>query len=214
MPPKGWKKTTLGAVLAKMEGGGTPSKNNADYWNGTIPWASVKDLSGYWLSDTIDFITPEGLKHSSSKLIPAGTIIIATRMAVGKAVRFNKDVAINQDLRALYPKELVDPDFLHQWLIAHEKEIEALGSGSTVKGIRQEALKAIEICLPPMEEQRKMAAILSSVDDAIKANEALVGSSKNNGVTGKLRIIKSGLMSDLLSGRVRVNGIHERKEAA
>ena len=89
---------------ASIVGGGTPSKDVAEYWGGDIPWASVKDFSGSRLSRTQDYITQEAIKASATNLIPAGTLITPTRMALGRVAVFDCNVAINQDLKAIFPK--------------------------------------------------------------------------------------------------------------
>ncbi|MBK9192309.1 MAG: restriction endonuclease subunit S [Crocinitomicaceae bacterium] len=80
---KGWETDYLSNQIT-LVGGGTPSKENEAFWNGTIPWASVKDIKGDWLDSTTDHITQEGVDNSATRVLPAGTIVIATRMAVGK----------------------------------------------------------------------------------------------------------------------------------
>ncbi|MEZ5748890.1 MAG: restriction endonuclease subunit S [Caenibius sp.] len=95
--PVDWRQTTLGGALAKSEGGGTPPRDVAAYWNGDIPWASVKDVVKGEGSTPEETITPTGLANSTSKLIPAGTNIFAARMGVGAVVRYPFPVAINQD---------------------------------------------------------------------------------------------------------------------
>ena len=102
--PAEWVATTLGDEVASIVGGGTPSKDVAEYWGGDIPWASVKDYSGSRLSRTQDYITQEAIKASATNLIPAGTLITPTRMALGRVAVFDCNVAINQDLKAIFPK--------------------------------------------------------------------------------------------------------------
>ena len=87
--------------LVEIKGGGTPSRKTPEYWGGEIPWATVKDFKTFELSTTIEKITREGLTNSASNLIPAGSIIVPTRMAVGKAAINLVDMSINQDLKAL-----------------------------------------------------------------------------------------------------------------
>jgi len=195
--PEEWELKELGEVLDKIDGGGTPSKKNKSYWNGPFPWASVKDLSNFEPNKTQDYITEEGLKNSSSKLIKAGTIIMATRMAVGKAVRFRVDVAINQDLKALVPNAVVENDYLALFIAYNESNLSDLGSGSTVNGLRLEQLCSFPIPLPPLPEQRKIAAILSTWDKAIKREAALIVA---------LQTRHRALMQRLLTGKVRLKG--------
>ena len=163
---------SLGDVLEKIIGGGTPSKENKDYWNGSIPWCSVKDMKegSYRIKKTEDFITEIGLKNSASNLIPKNTVITSTRMGLGRAFLSSVDMAINQDLKALIPNSKIDKIFL-LWSIIFQKDIiEGLGTGATVKGIRLETLKSIKIPLPPLQTQKKIAGILSAYDDAIENN--------------------------------------------
>ena len=190
MLPEGWSAHDLGDLAQKIEGGGTPPRNEPSYWDGDIPWASVKDLRGVKLSTTEEFISELGLENSSSKLIPSNTMIIASRMAVGKAVFFNQDVAINQDLKAFYPKENTDGLFLLQWYLSQSEKIESLATGSTVKGIRLDDLTLLPIDLPPLPEQQKIATILSSVDDVIEKTRAQID---------KLKDLKTGMMQELLT---------------
>jgi type I restriction enzyme S subunit len=111
-------------------------------------------------------------------------------MAVGKSVRFTVDVAINQDLKALIPRPTLSADFLHAWLHGHEAEIAASATGSTVKGIRVGHLEGMHLLLPPLPEQKKIAAILSSVDEAIQATQLVIE---------QTRRVKEGLLQDLLT---------------
>ncbi|MFD0991161.1 restriction endonuclease subunit S [Mariniflexile jejuense] len=185
-----FKEVKLGNLLRKIEGGGTPSKEVSSFWNGDIPWAAVKDFKGCIIEDTMDSITIEGLKNSSSKLIPAWTLVIPTRMALGKAAFFTVDVAINQDLKALYPKDNLDKFFLFHWFQLNANKILALGSGSTVKGIRLEVLKELNIKLPPLPEQQKIADILSTVDAKIEVIDQQIT---------ETQALKKGLMQRLLT---------------
>ncbi|EGQ9435303.1 restriction endonuclease subunit S [Vibrio cholerae] len=191
-----WKSKSLGYILEKVVGGGTPSKAKPQYWDGDIPWASVKDLSSTKLDDTADKISEEGLNNSASNLIPAETIVIPTRMALGKVAITTQAMAINQDLKALFPSKEVCKSYLFQWLIFHAEQIASLGSGSTVKGIRLEQLKKIPFSYPTLkEEQQKIAEILSTVDKKIDLIDQKIAE------TEKLKI---GLMQKLFSEGVGV----------
>jgi hypothetical protein len=105
--PKNWEWCRLGDVITNIKGGGTPSKANSKFWNGNIPWASVKDLKNDFIDFTDDFITEEALNNSSTNLIPKGNIIISTRMGLGKIAFNNIDTCINQDLKAIFPNPIL-----------------------------------------------------------------------------------------------------------
>ncbi|HDZ46417.1 hypothetical protein LCGC14_0087210 [marine sediment metagenome] len=196
--PKGWGIYELGDLAKKIEGGGTPPRIEPTYWDGGIPWATVKDLRRVSLTSTAEFISAQGLEKSSSKLIPAYTMIIACRMAVGKAVYFDRDVAINQDLKAFYPVREVDWRFILHWYLSQSEKIENLATGSTVKGIRLDDLKLLPIDLPPLPEQKKIAAILSSVDEVIEKTRAQID---------KLKDLKTGMMQELLTKGIGPRGV-------
>lgn len=168
-----WDVRKFGDIVDKIIGGGTPSKSKSEYWDGDIYWASVKDMSEgkYSLSETQDTITQEGLENSSANLINEGTLIVSTRMGLGRAFINTVPMAINQDLKAVYPnKKFVDNDFLLWNYVSQATHIESMGNGATVKGIRLEQLKSIEIKLPPLQIQKRIADILSAYDDLIENN--------------------------------------------
>lgn len=171
--PEKWKWVRLSDLVLKHLGGGTPSKLNASFWNGDIPWASVKDLKGTVLSTTQDSITEEGLNNSSSNLIPAGTVIVCTRMGLGKVAINTVPVAINQDLRALFLSEKIDKNYFLHFYSGMNIE----GAGTTVKGIKLTELLNLPISLPPVEEQIRIVAKLeeafAEINRAEKAYEEL-----------------------------------------
>lgn len=157
--PSNWVLVRLSDIIYSIVGGGTPSKRNPDYWEGEIPWASVKDLGkGKYLEYTIDKITEEGIRQSSTNLIPKGRIIVCTRMGLGKIVINKIDVAINQDLKALHLCEEIDPNYFYNFYLTQN----ITGNGMTVKGIRQEELLNLLVPLPPLAEQKR---IVSKVDE-------------------------------------------------
>ena len=165
----------LGDFVSHVYGGGTPSKQEPDYWDGDIPWASVKDLTSNNPSGTEESITEEGLSSSASRLVPAGTPIVATRMAVGRTAVFERDVAINQDLKAIFVNpSLLDKNYLFQFLLASEQLLASKGTGSTVKGIRLDDLLQLNIAVPSLPEQKKIAEILSGIDHAISTKEEML----------------------------------------
>lgn len=188
--PRDWKIVEFGEVTEKIVGGGTPSRSNPNYWGGEIPWATVKDFATFNDCKTQEYITKDGLKNSSSHLIPKGVIITSTRMGLGKAVIYNIDVSINQDLKAIYVKKDIDTIFLYYWFSFNSKYIEELGSGSTVMGLSLPDMRKIAVKLPPTKaEQTAIATALSHADALVNSLEKLIA---------KKRSIKQGAMQKLL----------------
>lgn len=146
--PSGWEWVPLGKLCEAIVGGGTPDRGNPRYWGGTIPWASVKDLKSDELTSTQETITPEGLKSSAARLVEPGTIIVATRMGLGKVCIARTRLAINQDLKGLVLRPNALSRYVVFFLKSRASDIEGRGSGATVKGIKLEELKAWPVPLP------------------------------------------------------------------
>lgn len=157
--PESWRWVRLGEVVLQNVGGGTPSKSNPNYWNGGIPWASVKDLNCTFLNSTLDNISEAGLKNSSSSFIPKGNLIVCTRMGLGKIVYNNIDVAINQDLRALLLPSTIDKWYVYYFYLT----LNFTGKGATVKGISLIDLSNTLFPLPPLSEQNRIVQRLEEI---------------------------------------------------
>lgn len=168
--PPGWAEAQLGDLLVEIVGGKTPSRKVASHFDGVIPWFTVKDLKTLHPQDSAEHISEAAVTEHNIALIPANTLIVATRMSLGKAIKPKVQCAINQDLKALFVSSGVNSDFLLYWVIAHEKLIQGLGAGTTVKGITLEALRALPVSLPPTAEQDqivdKLRGLLTEADTA------------------------------------------------
>ncbi|MED0666060.1 restriction endonuclease subunit S [Bacillus badius] len=190
--PSTWKWVRIGDCLLNIIGGGTPSKANESYWNGDIPWASVKDMdSSMHLSTTLDSISEEGLNNSSSNLIEKGNIIVSTRMGLGKVKINTVDVAINQDLKALILPNEIDTKYFYYCY----KTLSIEGSGMTVKGIRQDELLSLPFPLPPYEEQVQIA---KKIDELFILCEQLEDEIKFQ--QKHIRTLRNKLFDDALQG--------------
>lgn len=165
-----WQVKNLGDVC-HLIGGGTPSKDNADFYTGNIPWATVRDMRSDVITDTEYKITESAIKNSSTNIIPSGSVIIATRVGLGKVCLLNQDTAINQDLRGIFPKdaEKLSTRFLFWWLKSVAHLIVAEGTGATVQGVKLPFVKSLQIPLPPLPEQQRIVAILDEAFEAIAA---------------------------------------------
>ncbi len=194
-----WKSGELTDFLDKIIGGGTPSKKIEKYWNGKIPWASVKDFEddNYILKETQDYISEDGLRNSSANLIPSGIPIMCTRMAVGRVAVSPYAVAINQDLKAFYPNNELDLSFFLILLSFLNTKFKSKSVGSTVKGVSLKDINSVNINFPSnLKTQKKIAKILSTVDAVIEKTESAIA---------KYQAIKQGLMHDLFTRGIDVN---------
>lgn len=189
----------LSTLIERQIGGGTPPRSNPAFWNGPIPWASVKDFedASLTLSSTAERISQSGLDASTANLIPAGTPLVCTRMAVGRCAITTQPVAINQDVRALTPKTEVQPRYLLRLLDFLRPAAESQAVGSTVKGIRTSDYLTIKVPVAPVIEQPAIARILDTLDTQIEKTQALIA---------KLEQVKEGLLHDLLTRGVDEHG--------
>nr|WP_248280238.1 restriction endonuclease subunit S [Marinomonas sp. UCMA 3892] len=195
--PKGWSLVKLENVVDKIVGGGTPSKSQPSYFMGEIPWMTVKDMNKTFLTDTVDHITQEAVENSSTNIIPAGVPIIATRMSLGKIIRASFDSAINQDLKALFINQEVNQYYFENWYRSQGMKVEALGTGTTVKGIRLEVLKDLDFPLAPLVEQKRIVEKLDQVlaqVDTIKA--------RLDGIPAILKRFRQSVLAAAVSGKL------------
>jgi type I restriction enzyme, S subunit len=160
---------------AQFFSGGTPSKSNPSYWKGSTPWVSCKDMKVPRLYDAKDHLSEEGCKNGT-RLIQPGTILIVVRgMILAKefpVAMAMREVAFNQDLKALRCKDGVDSWFLYFWLLANSYEVLGLVDEAAhgTKRLQSDRLLNLEVNLPHLETQRKIASILSTYDDLIENN--------------------------------------------
>ncbi len=161
--PQTWTLAQLGNLTAQIVGGGTPSKTSAANFNGHIPFMTVKDLKARFVSSTVDHISEDALQSSATTKVPADTLIVATRMSLGKIARPTMDVAINQDLKALFLHSGVNKTFVEYFWRSKSQAIQSMGTGTTVKGIRLEDIRTLEVPLAPEAEQKRIADKLDTV---------------------------------------------------
>lgn len=169
--PKGWELKKLGEVCSFI-GGGTPSKANKNYWNGSIPWASIKDIKTQYLNATSDFISEDGLNNSATNLAQPNQIILATRINPGRPIITKIKTAINQDLKVVKPKIEIDTFFLYYLFVTIEKDILKLSNGTTVLGVTLTTLNDFDVQIPPLETQQaivsKIEELFSELDQGIE----------------------------------------------
>ena len=193
-----WPMVTLQA-LYEFIGGGTPSKRDPSFWNGNIPWASVKDVKNTFLTGTIDSITERGLENSSSKVAEPGDVIMVTRISPGMSTICKKKIAINQDLKIVKPKTQTLNTFTHYLFKSLKGHMFRLSSGTTVKGITLNNLKAIEVPLIAHEEQITISAEIESRLSVCDSIEGSIRESLDKSKALRQSILKKAFEGTLLS---------------
>lgn len=159
--------------IMDLIGGGTPKTTKPEYWDGDIPWLSVKDFNNdfRFVYETEKHITELGLNNSSTKLLQAGDIIISARGTVGEIATIPFPMAFNQSCYGLRAKkEIVTADFLY-YLIKHNIHVLKKNThGSVFDTITRDTFAGIEVDIPDMDSQSKIAEILSNIDEKIEVN--------------------------------------------
>ena len=156
--------------LGEFTGGGTPSKSNRDYWNGNIPWISSSDVvdESIYQVNISRFISEEALRESATKLVPPNSILLVSRVGVGKLAITVNPVCTSQDFTNFTPNKdnLI---FLAYLLKSSEKSLISLNQGTSIRGFTREDIGQFKICYPCSKEQQKIADCLAAIDALITA---------------------------------------------
>ena len=177
-------------------GGGTPSSSNESFWQGTIPWISSSDIVENDIKNISisRYITEEAIAHSATKLCPAPSILIVSRVGVGKIALSKEAICTSQDFCNLINIK-VEPIFLTYCLsqIMKRKSMEV--QGTSIKGITTSEIQKISINIPSLQEQKKIGKILSLLDERIATQ---------NKIIDKLQSLIKGIRNEVL-GKLRKN---------
>jgi type I restriction enzyme S subunit len=173
-----WMNSGVEAV-ATLVSGGTPPRDKPQYWGGQIPWITCKDMKADRLSDSSERLTEAGLE-AGSRLVPAGAVLIVIRgMILARDVPValaTRPVSFNQDLKALLPKPGIDGEFLLYALKSKVRDLQQMTARAAhgTKSLLTSNISNLEIPLPPIAEQRQIAAVLSAVQRAVERQERLI----------------------------------------
>ena len=167
-----WEQRKLEELASKFTGGGTPNTSNPNYWNGEIPWIQSSDLEeDDVLSLTVKkHISQEGLKNSAAKIIPKNSLVIVTRVGVGKLVVNTQEIATSQDFLSLSGIK-GNSRFLAYSLYSLLKKITQRVQGTSIKGITKTDFLKEAIFVPSLEEQEKISSCMVEVDKLITLHQ-------------------------------------------
>lgn len=161
--------------LATFKHGGTPSKANAAYWRGEIPWVSPKDMKRTAIADAADHISVEAVTGSAASIVPVGSILIVVRSGILAhslpVAQVTQPLAFNQDIKAVLPKlGTVDTDYLFWFLRAQAPRIIANGvkKGATVHSVQSSYIENLMVPLPALPEQRRIVDLLTRADGIVR----------------------------------------------
>ncbi|PDW16693.1 restriction endonuclease subunit S [Helicobacter pylori] len=198
--PSNWQKVRLGDI-AEIIGGGTPSTQITSFWNGSINWFTPTEIGiTKYVYKSQRTITPLGLKKSSAKLLPIGTILLTSRASIGDCAILKVVATTNQGFQSLIPLEKINNEFLYYLMLTLKNKLLKLASGSTFLEVSPNKIKNLLIPLPPLNEQIAIANILSDVDHYLYSLDALIL---------KKESVKKALSFELLSQRKRLKGFNQ-----
>lgn len=204
--PKEWE-CVLIDDLANLKSGGTPSRQNSSFWNGDIPWVKTGEVNYNLIKETEEYITEKGLKMSSTVLFPKGTILMAlygqgkTR---GRVSILDINATTNQACVGFLNLKKVTTNFLFVTLTNEYEKLRDLSNDGAQKNLSSSLLKKYFLKIPSdINEQERIDELFARIDNSIIKEQCSLS---------KLQSLKTGLMQDLLSGKVRVNNL-KLKEA-
>ncbi|WP_000339720.1 restriction endonuclease subunit S [Helicobacter pylori] len=198
--PSNWQKVRL-RDIAEIIGGGTPSTQITSFWNGSINWFTPTEIGiTKYVYKSQRTITPLGLKKSSAKLLPIGTILLTSRASIGDCAILKVVATTNQGFQSLIPLEKINNEFLYYLMLTLKNKLLKLASGSTFLEVSPNKIKNLLIPLPPLNEQIAIANVLSDLDHYLYTLDALIL---------KKESVKKALSFELLSQRKRLRGFNQ-----
>ena len=205
--PHHWEVRRVKSVMS-FTGGGTPSKADLSYWRGDIPWVSPKDMKSDAITDAEDHITERAVTESSTKLVPAGSILMVVRSGILRRTipiaSCTREVALNQDMKALTPQGPVDSQYFIRLVRGCEKALltEWTKQGATVESIEHEFLANSSIPVPPLSEQ---SAIVQYIDAATASLDKAIDAARRE--IDLLREYRTRLIADVVTGKLDVRDV-------
>lgn len=193
-----WPSVPFGRIAKKLVNGGTPPTEVPRYWSGQIPWVTGADFTPAGIGEFRRFVSNEAVRETATNVIEEGQLLLVTRTGVGKLAIAPCDIAISQDVTGVYvDEEQADTAFLFHRMRQGVEDLKKLNQGTSINGIIRSDLVSYQVKLPSLPQQRRIAEILSTLDEAIEQTETLIA---------KMQQVKAGLMHDLFTHGVTPDG--------
>ena len=207
--PEHWEVVELDYLIVNCYSGGTPSTKEDAYWGGSVPWttSALMEENEIFLNRYQKLITERALNESSTQLAPKGSLLLGTRVGVGKAAIASFDIAVSQDITVLRvdTRKILIEFFAYSFKADLIKDcIEGRVRGTTIKGIARNDVLTLPVPLPPLSEQQQIADILIIIDNKINTEEKRKST---------LQALFQTILHLLMTGTVRVNDLEVKEDA-
>jgi len=161
--PLNWATITIDEMF-NVIGGGTPSTANEEYWGEGTPWISSADIDDAGNVTPRRKVTKLGLENSTTSVVPKGSVVVVTRVGLGKIATLECDMCFSQDSQALTPfcSNVINNKFLHYFLYWTMQTLKFSGRGTTIQGITKKQLTDVVLLLPPIAEQQRIVTVIES----------------------------------------------------
>lgn len=171
--PRNWIMSTIGG-LYDVTGGGTPSTSEKSYWNGRTPWITSADINGIRSISVNRFVSDNGIENSTTNRVPRRTLLVVTRVGLGKIAISDREICFSQDVQGLVaPATMILPEYALYYLSAELQRLKYDGRGTTISGLTKKQLKDTTFPLAPFSEQRRIVAkieeLFSELDKGVEA---------------------------------------------
>lgn len=199
MTPNGWSKKTVGEICRSI----VPGRNKPKIFQGSIPWITTPEISGRYLPSNLqkNYIDEDTIKESGGKIVPKHAVVITAVGELGITAITTTNVVLNQQLHAFICPDFLSHEYLAYYLSTQKQYMESIASKTTIPYMNKTNCESIPVLYPTLNEQLKIAEILSTWDDAIASTEKLIANSEMQ---------KKALMQQLLTGKKRLldeNGV-------
>jgi type I restriction enzyme S subunit len=191
-----WEVFSLGSV-ASMNSGGTPPTGRDNYYGGGIPWVSISDMTsgGKFISETERSLSEAGLTNCSARRFPAGTVLYAMYASLGECGIAAIEVTTSQAILGIRPGSSLHNEFLYYYLTWIHDRVKLMGQQGTQSNLNKRIVQGFTLKLPDRAEQIAIANVLGEIDQELDTIDLKLQ---------KIRAMKSGMMQELLTGRIRL----------
>lgn len=206
--PQNWHIVKLGDV-GQVVAGGTPSTKIPEYFDGEIAWITPADLTGYvqkYISKGRRNISNEGLRNSSARIVPKGSILFSSRAPIGYVAIALNDICTNQGFKNLIPNKKVNSEFVYYYLKSAKQLAEENASGTTFKEISAKNFAKLPIPLPPLSEQKKIVEKIEELFSGLDSGIASLKKAKE-----QIKLYRQSVLASAFNGKLIGNGNIDEK---